>query len=117
MSLTTVLEEIKRLTPFAKEDVNSGPTETLSGRRGRKNQAIEMLKRLRQEYQTDLLRSSIFIVVSGEAREEFAAAAVPFDVFAANPEDFYTDLAARVPSSLYLGKEVVSNVFDVLGRH
>lgn len=41
MSLQDTLTEIKRLKPFAEEDTNVGPLETLNGRRGRKSQAIE----------------------------------------------------------------------------
>lgn len=117
MSLTTVLEKIKTLTPFAKEDVTEGPSETLNARRGRKTQAIEQLKLLRREYTTDLLRTSLFIVVSGVGRTAFTEESEKFGCFPSNPEDFYADLANRVPAQLYLGKEGVSNVFDVLGRH
>ena len=118
MSLQTTLEEIKKLQLFANEDVNSGPVETLNGRRGRKNQAIENLKRLKRQYQQDLMLNSIFIIATGAGRDEFAKMATEeFGLFSADPEQFYKDLATRVPTSLYIGKQGVSNIFDVLGRH
>lgn len=118
MSLTQVLDEIKTLKQFAEEDVQSGPMETLNARRGRKNQAIERLKLLKREYSKDLLRSAVFIVAAGAGRNEFATLAVEkFGCFSTDPDTFYADLAGRVPPTLYLGREGVSNIFDVLGRH
>lgn len=118
MSLQSVLAEIKRVKPFAEEDVNSGPIETLNGRRGRKAQSIEQLKRLKREYQQNLIQNTVFIISTGSQRKEFEEQGVKnFGLFAADPEQFYSDLAKRVAPALYLGKEGVSNIFDVLGRH
>ena len=118
MSLSKTLEEIKKVIPVANEDLTKGPIETMAGRRGRKVQAMESLKRLRREYTSELMRTAVFIVLTGSDREEFERVATEkFGVFKADSEEFYNDLARRVPSALYLGKESVSNVFDVLGRH
>ena len=118
MSLHKIVEEIKKVRVFANEDVSSGPSETLNGRRGRKAQAIEQLKRLKRDYKKELLRSAVFIVSTGEDQDKFSQAATDdFACFAADSDEFYKDLAGRVPPTLYLGKEGVSNVFDVLGRH
>lgn len=119
MSLENVLKEINTYKPFAEENVEDGPMETLNGRRGRKHQAIEQLKVLKTQYRLDLLRSAVFIIVAGTQRSEFETIATGegFKLFAADPEQFYSDLANRVAPSLYLGKEGVSNLFDVLGRH
>ncbi len=118
MSLQNVLTEIKKVKPFAEEDVNSGPMETLNARRGRKTQAIEQLKRLKRDYKQQLLLNTVFIVSVGSERETFEKiASEEFGLFSADPEAFYKDLAGRVAPALYLGKEGVSNIFDVLGRH
>lgn len=119
MSLETVLKEIQTHLPFSKEDVENGPSETLNGRRGRKVQAIEALSRLKAQYRLDLLKSAVFIIVAGNQRKEFTEIATgdKYKLFSADPETFYNDLAGRVPPSLYVGKEGVNNIFDVLGRH
>ncbi|NJO48278.1 MAG: hypothetical protein HC840_01020 [Leptolyngbyaceae cyanobacterium RM2_2_4] len=118
MSLQNVLAEIKRIKPFAEEDVNSGPVETLNARRGRKTQSIEQLKRLKREYQQNLMQNTVFIISTGSGRDEFTKTATEeFGLFSADPDAFYSDLAKRVPESLYKGKEGVSNIFEVLGRH
>lgn len=118
MSLNKVIEQIKSAKVFAEEDVNSGPVETLNGRRGRKNQAIEQLRILKNQYKTELMESAAFIIVTGEKREAFQyTAAEEFKCFVTNPNEFYEDLARRIPTSLYQGKESVSGLFDILGRH
>lgn len=118
MSLSKVIEQIKAASVYAKEDVNSGPIETLNGRRGRKNQAIEQLRVLKNQYKTELTESAAFIIVTGEKRDAFTSAAVEsFNCFSADPNDFYVDLARRIPAALYQGQESVSGLFDVLGRH
>lgn len=117
MSLAKVLEEIKKVKPYADEDVNSGPVETLNGRRGRKNQAIERLTTLRQEYRQSMLDTAAFIIVTGDKREEFAEAAKNFKCFSADPNEFYIDLANHVPPIFYGGNASVNDAFDVLGRH
>lgn len=117
MSLSSILEEIKQATLFAEEDVESGPLETLRGRRGRKTQAINSLTTLKQDYKRELFRSIVFIVVTGEKRQEFATAAEGFKCFTADTNTFYKDLASRIPASLYEGKESVSGMFDIVGRH
>ena len=119
MSLETVLKEIQTYKPFAEENVEGGNEATLNGRRGRKNQAIEQLKLLKTQYKNDLLKSAVFIIVAGSQRKEFETIATgeKYKLFSSDPEQFYNDLAGRVSTSLYLGKEGVSNIFDVLGRH
>lgn len=118
MSLKNTLAEIKRLKPIAEEDVNSGAPETLNARRGRKNQAVEALKRLRREYKTEMQIGSVFLISTGSSREETTKQIVEAHKwFQADPENFYADLAKRVAPALYLNKTSVSNVFDVLGRH
>lgn len=118
MSLSTVLAEINKLKPVAEEDTDQGPVETMNGRRGRKRQAIESLKRLKEEYSKDLMRSAVFIIVSGSSREEFTKLATEkYGCFSEDPELFYKDLAGRIPEAIYKGKDDVGNMFDILGRH
>lgn len=118
MSLSKVLEKIKETKPLAEEDVTTGAPETLNTRRGRKARAVEEMKTLKKEYSSDLLSTAAFILVIGEKRDAFSTLAVEnFKCFTNDPNSFYSDLANRIPPSLYLGKEGVSNVFDVLGRH
>lgn len=113
-----MLKKIKELEPFVNEDVESGPVETLNARRGRKNQAIETIKQLEQEYANDLRQTAAFIVVTGDKSQEFARIATEnFKCFNSDPNSFYSDLVERVPQSLYLGKENVASLLEIVGRH
>lgn len=119
MSLETILKEIKEVKPFAEEDVDSGPMETLAGRRGRKTQAIERLKQLRRQYTTDIMRTAQYLIVVGSQRDQLASAltAPKVGLFSADPQQFYKDLAGRVSPTLYQGRSTVHDLFDVLGRY
>lgn len=121
MSLSKVLEEIKKLKPIAEENTEAGAPETLNARRGRKNHAIEQLKDLKRQYIQEMTDSALFVIVSGQQREAFATLATEtfekFGFFSSNPEEFYEELSSRVSPALYLGKETNSNVLEVVGRH
>lgn len=118
MSLYDTLKQIKEIKPIAEADADEGPRETLAGRRGRKARAIETLKDLKKTYSDELRQSAMFILVIGDKRDEVATVASNFDgCFVADPEAVFTNLVDRIPQSLYLGKETVSNMFDILGRH
>lgn len=119
MSLESTIKELKALKPFVEEDVESGPAETLSGRRGRKNQAIEQTKELRRRYVLELIDSAVFIVVCGSERSNFETIATgeKFNLFSVDPEYFYHDLANRVHPSNYKGRASAGDLFDIVGRH
>lgn len=118
MTLAKTMEEIKKVKPFAEEDVDSGPRETLAGRRGRKSQSIDQLIRLYREYRLKLIESAAFIVVTGSSKDEFTRLATEeFKCMSTDPDTFYKDLADRIPPALYNGTETVANLFDVIGRH
>lgn len=117
MSLTKIIEEIKTVRPLAEEDVEDGNINTLNARRGRQRAAAEKLKTLNEQYARELLRSTLFIVVTGSDNEAFAALAEEkFECFSADAEGLYKELADAIHPTLYEGKESVSNIFDVLGR-
>ena len=117
MSLAQVRDKIKQVLPMALQDADSGPYETLAGRRGQKRQAEEKLKQLKSEYTQLLLRSAIFIVTTGTGASEFAALASSEagNCFAADSEKFYTDIVNSVNPALYL-RESLPNLFGVVSR-
>jgi hypothetical protein len=118
MSLSQVLEQIKKVKPLAEEDISSGPRETYAGREGRKRNAVEQLGTLKEQYIDELRMSAVFILVSGSNKEDFAnIAQSEYKCFKADPEGFYKDLANRLPEELYTHKTPTANLFDVMGRH
>lgn len=117
MALNDILAKIKEVEPFATERIEDGPPETARGRAGRKAQSIESLKRFRRDYATELLRTAAFIVVVGNQKDAFVNAALESRCYKADPEEFYSSIVDRIPPSSYLGRESVSNMFDIVGRH
>jgi len=120
MSLTQTMEQIKANLPFTTENLDDPnlPRETLPARRGRKARAIDQMKTLKRDYRQGLLQSAIFIVTTGSEKDAAAKLATEkFGCFSANPNDFYEQLANRIPEALWKGKESMVNLFDVIGRH
>lgn len=116
MSLADILSEIKKYQPYANEDVESGAIETLNGRRGRKAQAIERLKSLEDLYRREMLSSTAFVLVNGSHRDEVVKVGLAAKLLSSDPEQFYKDLASKF-SANHLGRESLSTIFDILGRH
>jgi hypothetical protein len=116
MTLAEIVKEIKEIKPFADEKLDGGPVETLNARRGRKLQSMERMRQLVTTYTRELGKSSLFIVVTGSARDEFTKLAAEVGIFTANSESIYKDLVSRISPELYMGKETMVNLFDVLGR-
>lgn len=116
--LAKTLEEMKNLKSFAEEDTDEGPSTTMGARRGRKNQAIQQLKSLREQYSADLLRGAAFILTVGSEREAFEQTLrEDGSCFESKADSFFEDLSGRVHPSLYLDRDTVANTFDVVGRH
>jgi len=119
MSLSTIIKEIKANRPNADMDIQLGSPNTYTGRVGLKRAATEAIKRGKIEYREALLTSTVFIVVTGTARNEFTELATgnAFKCFSADPEEFFKDLADRVSppqlkNSLF-GRESVQALFSI----
>ena len=94
MSFEKILKEIKSLEQFTTENVDGGPVATLSGRRGRKIQAIEKTKVLTEQYVQEFQKNAIYIAVIGSNGDEFTKIVGTKEngCFVANTEQFYQDL-------------------------
>lgn len=118
MSLQQLMKDIQTAQVLSAEDVEGGPVETLNARRGRKNQAVEQLKILKDKYTQELMRTAVFILAVGSENEALEKELVEnYGVFSANPEEFYDELANRVNPGLYKGRESSSSMFSTLGSH
>jgi hypothetical protein len=118
MPLNKIINEIKKLTAYAEEDLDSGPVETLANRRGRKVNAIESIGRLKIQYVSQLLKNTVFLLTTGDKKDLLSMiAAEQFSVFNADPEEFYEGLVDQVPPILYSNKDSSSSLLDTLSRH
>lgn len=114
MSLGNILKEIETNRPQAEMDVTLGTPATYGGRVGLKRAATESIKRLKLQYQKELMTSTLFIVVTGTERDTFStlASGETFGCFAVDPEDFFKDLTSRLDTRLF-GRENVRGLFSI----
>lgn len=117
MSLQRIMNEIKKTKQFANEEVLDEPRETLGGRLSRKRKAQADMRSLTEEYRIELLRSAVFVLVTGETHEQFVKiASEEMKFFSADVNQFYSDIASQVSPQLYDGKESNPNLLDVVSR-
>jgi hypothetical protein len=115
MNLSEIIDEIKKTKPLAEENLETGHYSTLNARRGRQARAIETMKELTEAYAQTLTRSSVFVLVAGALKNDFASLALQKkDAFGADPEDFYKELLKEIHPSMY--QSGPSNILDILGR-
>ena len=119
MSLSTIINEIEKNRVNAEMDVQLGNQATHQARTGLKRAAVEAISRAKNDYRKELLASTVFIVVTGSNRDAFTelATSEAFGCFSTDPEEFFTDLAARisppqVKPSLF-GRESVQALFSI----
>jgi len=118
MSLSKVLQEINKIRPYINEDITAGPPETYAGREGRRRNARDRYKTLKDEYTTQLRLSATFILVLGSDKGTFQETATKeFKCFSSDPEGFYKDLANRLPEELYANRAPTGNLFEIIARH
>lgn len=117
MALKEILARLKEALPIASEVIEQEPLSTYTGRIGRQRQAKEASVSLKSQYRREMLESSLFMVITGSQKEDFAKVAAENETFVVSSDDFYVDLVNRIPEELYVEKQAVANVFDVIGRH
>lgn len=117
MSLSDTMNQIKKIKVVAETEVLEQPRETLGGRLSRQTRAKEDLKGLTEKYRQELLRSAVFILVSGSGNKEFVKIATDaLGFFQANANQVYSDIAGQVSPQLYAGKESNPGLMDVVSR-
>ena len=117
MSLSKLLKEIETNRPNAEMEVTQEPSTTYGGRVGLKRAATETIKRLKLDYRNELMLGTVFIVVTGPARDAFTelASSDEFGCFSTDPDEFFKDLASRVTPSLF-GREGARQLFNIAGN-
>jgi len=117
MSLEAILEEIKKEKVVAEQDLDLVSPMVLYVKKGQVNSAKERLEKLYIDYKNQILRQSIFILVTGQDSETFASIAnESFKCFTLDTETFYKEIANEISPQLYEGKNINSSVFDVVNN-
>ncbi len=120
MSLSNLLKEIESNQVNANIDLNDKkkvPPATYGGHKGLKVAAIENIRRLKIDYRNKLLSSTVFIVVTGPAKDEFAqlASNETFGCFSADPDALFKEMTSKIDPTLF-GREGVNHLFGIASR-
>lgn len=110
--LQTIMKDIRD----TKAIIGMKPSEDVRKRNfelGNIRQAKEKLNRLFMEYRKEILKSSVFLVVTGSQSEDFSKVAdEDFSCFSFDAESLYRTLTDAIPPQLYQNKESSRNLLD-----
>jgi hypothetical protein len=117
MSLSTILEKINEQKVIAEQDLNAVNPLVLSYKKGQVNSAKTKLEDLYVDYKNELLKNSVFILVTGDQSAEFASVAEEkFKCFSVDAKSMFKDILKQLSPDLYKNKKINASVFGVLGN-
>lgn len=117
MNLESLVKEIKKNKKYADEVIEGGNPATYTIRMGRKLSAKGRLEELYTQYRLDVRPNLVFIIPIGSEAQNFIDLASQNNMVVARADDFYEDLAKRIPGVFYNGKQSMRELVDVLSRH
>jgi hypothetical protein len=117
MNLSVILDEINQQKKIAQQDLNVISPKALPYKKGQVNSAKQKLEDLYVDYKNELLKSSVFILVTGDESESFASIAEEkFKCFSVDGKSMFKEMLEKVNPQLYKNKKVNAFVFEVLGN-
>lgn len=117
MSLSSILEQINEQKTIAKQDLDSVDRRVLSYKKGQVESAKAKLEQLHIDYKNELLRNSVFILVTGNKADSFSKIAEDsFKCFSVDGQSFYKEILEQINPHLYKGKQINSSVFEAISN-
>ena len=117
MSLSRILDEINQQKEIAQQDLNVISPKALPYKKGQVNSAKQKLENLYVDYKNEVLKSAVFILVTGSESEKFASIAEEkFKCFSVDGKAMFKDILNKVNPQLYKNKKINSFVFEVFGN-
>lgn len=117
MSLSTILEEIKEQKTIAQQDLDAVSVRSLPYKKGQVESAKAKLESLYIDYKNELLKNSVFIIVTGSESNSFAKIAEDsFKCFSVDGKSFYREILDQISPHLYKNKQVNASVFEAVGN-
>jgi hypothetical protein len=115
MSLENVLEKISQEQIVANQDLNLVSPRVIAYKKGQVTAAKEKLELLRQDLKQEIIKRSIFIVVTGSEAEKFADIAnQEFKCLSFSANRLATDIVNKLSDQLYLNRTLNANTFDII---
>lgn len=117
MSLETVLEKIKEQKVIAQQDLDSVDRRVYPYKKGQVEAAKETLEKLYIDYKNELLKRSIFILVTGSESNKFADLAnTKGKTFSLDAKVLFKDIVSELNPELYLNKTANAPLFDIVSN-
>jgi hypothetical protein len=117
MSLETILEEINENKKIAEIDLDTVNPRVRGFKFGQVNSAKNKLEGLYIDYKNELLKRTLFILVTGSDSEIFAEIAErDFKVFSSNAKTLFKEVADQISPQIYLNKTTNASTFDIISN-
>jgi hypothetical protein len=115
MSLENVLEKISEEQIVANQDLNLVSPRVIAYKKGQVTAAKEKLELLRQDLKQEIIKRSVFIVVTGSEAQKFADIAnQEFKCLSFSANRLATDIVNKLSDQLYLNRTLNANTFDII---
>lgn len=115
MSLENVLEKISEEQTVANQDLNLVSPRVIAYKKGQVVAAKERLELLRQDLKKEVIKRSVFIVVTGSDSEQFASiASEEFKCLSFSANRLASDVVNKLSDQLYLNRTLNANTFDII---
>lgn len=115
--LDQILEKIKEEKKVAEQDLDAVDPRVLSYKKGQVSSSKERLEKLYLDYKNEILKRSVFILVTGEDSDKFAKIATKkFKCFSLEADVMFTEIVDQLSPQLYENKTLSSSVFDIVGN-
>jgi hypothetical protein len=115
--LDELLKKINEEKKVAETDLDAVNPRIREHKKGQVRRAKEVLEDLYVQYKNELLKRSIFILVSGQNAQAFAnIAEEDYKCFKVDGDEFYKSIVDELSPQLYEGKTVNSSVFEAMSN-
>jgi len=115
--LDQILEKIKEEKKIAEQDLDAVDPRVISYKKGQVSSSKERLEGLYLDYKNEILKRSVFILVTGEDSDKFTKIATKkFKCFSLEADVMFTEIVDQLSPQLYENKTLSSSVFDIIGN-
>jgi hypothetical protein len=117
MSLSAILDEINEQKKIAQQDLHSISPRALPYKKGQVDSAKSKLENLYVDYKNELLKSSVFILVTGDNAKDFSNIAEDkFKCFSVESKTMFREILEKLSPHLYKNKKINSSVFEAIAN-
>lgn len=115
--LDSILEKIEQEKKIAEQDLDLVDPRVRSYKKGQVMSAKEQLEKLYLDYKNEILKRSVFILVTGNESDKFTKIAEKkFKCFSLEADVMFDEIVSKISPQLYENKTLNAAIFDVVGN-